>query len=247
MAERNKKEERKEKEKKGVTEREYSPSMNKIIRTPWLLAILAVATYGRNFVVTLNEPPLGASNNIIRSRAAQDQWNDRKERIQEEQQALIDNLPEGWKVAKILRENGVSQDAITSVVSNTVAIDVGDETLESVASKLRGVVPFASIEPVLNPKLFLYASRDQIKTEEALSKLGFTEELDAGKGIKIAICDNGNYVNVDMMNDEGFDPPYDLPADVGETENCNNKLIVSKKYGFSSSYQSKSDENHGIQ
>lgn len=221
--------------------------MSRAMRALCLLAMTAVAACGRNVVVTLQEPPLGVSNKRLRSRAVQEQWTGRKERIQEQQRQLIDNLPKEWKVAKVMRENGVYRDAITSIVSNTVTIDVGDEPLKEVAEKLRGIVPFVSVDNVRTPKLLLYSSRKQIGTEEALAELGATEELDAGKGVKIAICDNGNYVGVDMMNDEGFTLPDDLPADVGEVENCNNKLIVSKKYGFDHSYQEPKDENHGIQ
>lgn len=221
--------------------------MNKVMRALWLLAMIVAAACGRNVVVTLKEPPLGTNNPRLKTRAVQAQWTGRKERIQEQQKQLLDNLPEEWKVAKILRENGIYQDAITSIVSNTVTLDVGNDTLSDVGSKLRDIVPFVSVDYDIKPKLFLYESRMQIGTEEALLNLGITNELDAGKGMKIAICDNGNYVGVEMMKDDGFDLPYDLPADIGESENTNNKLIVSKKYGFNQSYQKPTDENHGIQ
>lgn len=221
--------------------------MSRITRALCLLAMTAVAAYGRNVVVTLQEPPLGVNNDRLKSRAVQEQWTGKKERIQEQQQQLIENLPKEWKVAKVMRENGAYRDAITSIVSNTVTIDVGDEPLKDVAEKLREIIPFASVDNVRSPKLLLYSSRAQIGTDEALLELGATEELDAGKGVKIAICDNGNYVGVDMMNDDGFSLPADLPADIGEAENCNKKLIVSKKYGFDQSFQNPSDENHGIQ
>ena len=216
----------------------------------WLLIVVAVASVcGKNVVVTLQEPPIGVSSrSTLRKRAVLAPWAGRKDVIQSQQKALIESLPKEWKVAKILRENGVSKDALTSVASNTVTIDVGNEPLKEVAEKLRSIVPFASVELIEEPKLFLFASRKQIGTEEALAEIGATSELDAGKGIKIAICDNGNYAKIDMMNDKGFSLPADLPDDRGELENCNNKLVVSKKFGdFKTSYQESADEPHGIQ
>ena len=168
-------------------------------------------------------------------------------RVKSQQERVIAALPEGWKVAEVVRENGKRQKAMTHIASNTVVIDIGDSDVRKAKSMLMLMQGVKGVKEEHAIKFSTFQSRNQIGAASVYETLGLSE-LEIGRGIKIAITDNGNYVNTTMMNDEGFTLPEDVPADRGEISNVNNKLIVSKAYGeYVHSYQEPGDENHGIQ
>ena len=168
-------------------------------------------------------------------------------RIKSQHEGLISSIPRHWKVAELLRENGRKQKAVTSIASNSVVIDIGDSDEKEAVRKLMLIPGVRKVEREHKFKSDTFQSLDQIGATAVYEAFGMSE-LDAGKGIKIAVTDAGNYVKNRMMDDEGFSLPEDIPSDRGEMENVNNKLIVSKLFGeLEHSYPSETEECHGIQ
>ena len=66
---------------------------------------------------------------------------------------------------------------------------------------------------------------------------------DAGKGIKIAVVDHGIYTKHPMFDDTGMEYPTDGEYPMGEIENCNKKVIVSRLYTYPG-YPPSAEDNH---
>ena len=170
-----------------------------------------------------------------------------EKRISSQQESFISSIPEHWKVAEILRENGRKQKAVTSIASNSVVIDIGDSDEREAIRTLMLMPGVRKVDVEHKIKLKTFQSLDQIGATAVYEAFGMSE-LDAGRGIKICVIDDGNYMKTRMMDDEGFSLPLELPSDRGEEENINNKLIISRKYGtHRSSYPTIAEDFHGIQ
>ena len=248
--------------------------MTKILVTTTLFALfvtlMCATTEARRLIVHLQEDPLietkafkaihkevmmkrSLRNSLERNTplgefiANNKELRAQEKRVRSQQERLIAALPEGWKVAEIARENGKRQKAVTHIVSNAVVIDIGNSDVRKAKSTLILMPGVKSVEEEHEIMLNTFQSLGQIGATSVYETLGLSE-LDIGRGIKIAVTDNGNYVDTEMMNDEGFALPADIPADRGEISNVNNKLIVSRAYGtYNHSYQEPDESNHGIQ
>ena len=173
--------------------------------------------------------------------------NTQEKRIWSQQGRLIRMLPENWKVAEVARENGVRQKAVTYLASNAVVIEIGSSDIIKAKRTLMLMPGVKHVEEDHEIKFDTFQSLRQIGVTSVYEMLSM-DELDIGRGIKIAMTDDGNYVNTSMMNDTGFALPADMPSDRGERSNVNKKLIVSRAYGiYSYSYQEPEESNHGIQ
>ena len=169
------------------------------------------------------------------------------ERVKSQQENFISVIPKQWKVAEILRENGEKQKAVSHITSNSVVIDIGESDVSEAVRTLMVIPGVKKVEREHKIKLDTFQALDQIGATAVYEAFGM-EELDIGKGLKIAVIDDGNYVKTKMMDDEGFSLPLDLPSNRGEMENVNNKLIISRRYGsYTASYQNRSESTHGIQ
>eukprot|EP00727_Mastigamoeba_balamuthi_P013155 m51a1_g8462 putative C-tail anchored protein, putative subtilisin-like serine protease domain (979) ;mRNA; r:430283-433927 len=74
----------------------------------------------------------------------------------------------------------------------------------------------------------LYTSGAQVKLRDAWAALSPER---AGAGVKIAVVDAGTHRGVAMMSGAGFEWPQDIAAPgLGETENCNGKIVASRAY-----------------
>ena len=170
-----------------------------------------------------------------------------EKRINSQQENFISSIPGQWKVPEVYKGNGGKQKAVSKISSNSVVIDIGGSDERDAMRKLMLIPGVKKVEKEQEIKTNTFQSLEQIGATPVYETFGMSE-LDAGKGIKIAVTDNGNYVKNRMMDDEGFSLPVDLPSDRGEMENVNNKLIVSRKFGdYEHSYQAKNDDCHGIQ
>ena len=242
--------------------------MKKLLLFVSLIATLSQAKY---LIVYLNEDPLietrafkGIHEEALMRRGLRGNSNERnaplaeaisknkelqlqEKRIKSQQEIFISSVPEQWKVAEFYKENGRKQKAVSKISSNSVVIDIGDSDEMDAMRKLMLIHGVKKVEKEQKIKTNTFQSLDQIGATPVYETFGMSE-LDAGKGIKIAVTDNGNYVKNRMMDDEGFSLPVDLPSDRGEMENVNNKLIVSKLFGeLEHSYPSETEECHGIQ
>lgn len=237
----------------------------------FFVSLIATLSQAKYLIVYLNESPLmetrafkdihkealmrrglGANSNernvplteaISRNKDLQLQ----EKRIRSQQESFISSIPEGWKVAEITRENGKKQEAVSKISSNSVVIDIGDSNENEAMKKLMLIPGVRKVTKEQKVKTNTFQSLDQIGATPVFETFG-NEELEIGKGIKIAVTDDGNYVKNQMMDDTGFSLPADIPADRGEMENVNNKVIISRLYGnFNHTYQEKNESCHGIQ
>jgi subtilisin family serine protease len=77
----------------------------------------------------------------------------------------------------------------------------------------------------------LFASRDFIAFPQICRNPGIGSPANAGRGIKIAILDEGLHHLSPMFSGEGFSFPPEIPAPgLGDSRNNNGKIIVSRAY-----------------
>lgn len=170
-----------------------------------------------------------------------------EKRIKTQQDTFISKIPKQWKIAEIPEENEKMHKIVSYLESNSVVIDIGESDVSDSIEKLMSIPGVKSVEEEHEIKFDTFQCLDQIGATFVYNAFEMNE-LDIGKGIKIAVTDNGNYVNTSMMNDGGFSLPTDIPDDRGEASNINNKLIISRAYGsHNNSYPTEIENNHGIQ
>lgn len=231
-----------------------------------LSAAILAAVNATHVIVYLNEDPLveskafkGIHKEVMKKRSTEGNVplsvaisRNRELRLQDmkiksQQNEFISAIPKTWKIAEVPRENGKTQMAVTRIASNSVVVDIGTSNPKDAVRQLMLMPGVKRVEEERKIKFNTYQSLDQIRATPVYEALGL-EELDIGRGIKIAVIDSGNIANTSMMHDEGFSLPTDIPADRGELSNVNNKLIISRKYGsFEHSYQEIDGFCHGLQ
>ena len=202
----------------------------------FLCATLFAIASSKRVIVKLSEPP--AARNPMFAAMRRRSVADRRRSLESFSVAAVNQqdtfintqLPSQFKVTQILTESGLKPARFSTLI-NAISVEVGDDPDEiaqaiSTIKKLPGVVS-VSQEQKYTPSL--YSSRETMGAIEAWNELGDGIK-DAGKGIKVAVVDTGIYTKHAMFDDTGMEYPTDGDYPMGEIENCNKKVIVSRFY-----------------
>eukprot|EP00727_Mastigamoeba_balamuthi_P009655 m51a1_g5311 hypothetical protein (1046) ;mRNA; r:286997-291522 len=177
-----------------------------------------VGSAGLRFIVRLADPPLGPrAARQLAALAMQDRFLSSLKR------------DSGMALAEFADERGSLHEArLTSVINAVTVVANAGADAQSVLTSLRSRAGVVGAWPDHDVRETLWAAEPLCNVPAAwASRL----PLKAGKGVKIAVVDGGTHKDVAMMSGAGFDWPHDIPAPgLGETENCNGKLIVSRAY-----------------
>eukprot|EP00727_Mastigamoeba_balamuthi_P000561 m51a1_g10501 hypothetical protein (1969) ;mRNA; f:115388-127899 len=223
----------------------WGDSDDNITSYPTIAAVLALAAQASKRVIVQLEDP---SSSLIRSdrtfvaRAIQDRF-------------LESTKRNGLVLSESLVERGGRREARFTAVLNAVAVEVaeGSET-EHVVQRMRSLPGVVNAWPDAQHHQTLFASGPLVGLPAAWGEL---LPRRAGEGVKVAVVDGGTSKDVPMMSGAGFAWPHDIPAPgLGETDNCNGKIVVSRFYadpstppaeGSAHSWPGPRDGSHGVQ
>eukprot|EP00727_Mastigamoeba_balamuthi_P000560 m51a1_g10500 hypothetical protein (940) ;mRNA; r:111642-114842 len=184
-----------------------------------VVALTAASGNGaRRVIVQLEDPPAGLtrSDRSSAARAIQDRF-------------LGSAKRNGLVLSESLLERGGRREARFTTVLNAVAVEVaeGSET-EHVVERMRSLPGVVNAWPDAQHHQTLFASGPLVGLPAAWGEL---LPRRAGEGVKVAVVDGGTSKDVPMMSGAGFAWPHDIPAPgLGETDNCNGKIVVSRFY-----------------
>ncbi len=144
--------------------------------------------------------------------------------------ALERALP-GAEITQILDESGAERNASYNIIFNGLAVDIGEMSHENAMarlSQLDGVKRVYLDKPYL-PDLYSSVLTTRAPDVWNLPSIGGFEN--AGRGIRIASIDSGLHGKAPMFDGTGYSYPAGWPeGGLGDTENNNGKLIVSRAY-----------------
>ena len=151
-----------------------------------------------------------------------------------------------WTVEQLAGPDGAKYTAGTSVIGNTVIVDIGASDVAqavSAVSMLRGV---KSVRPVAASEPKMYEAIEQIGANKAWEEMK-VQDATAGKGVKIGFVDNGVYMEHPMMSGNGIES-LDISWAQGplDKSNQNNKVALSRMFETQYSYPSIYGDCHGI-
>ncbi|MFW6097250.1 MAG: S8 family serine peptidase [Chloroflexota bacterium] len=139
--------------------------------------------------------------------------------------AMNQVLPEAT-VSTYINESGQEIQATYQLLFNGVAVDPGSEATADAKRKLQAL---PGVKAVFNDYSYtpdLYASLEIINAPAAWADLGGREN--AGDGVRVASMDGGVHHDAPMFDGDGYTMPPGYP--LGDTENTNGKIIVSRAY-----------------
>ena len=162
--------------------------------------------------------------------------------LQTEQAAFVSAMQQALPAASVstyINEAGEQIEATYQLVFNGIAVDPGGTSLVEARRALEALPGVKAVYHDFSYEPQLYASLDLINAQAAWDDLGGRE--DAGSGIKLASMDGGLHHDAPMFDGTGFAYPAGYP--LGDTQNTNGKIIVSRAYFRSWDPPAPGDEN----
>lgn len=149
--------------------------------------------------------------------------------LQSEQAAFVSAMNEALPEATVstyINESGQEIEATYQLLFNGVAVDPGQTVTAEAKRKLQALPGVKAVHNDYSYTPDLYASLELINAEAAWDDLGGRE--DAGDGIRFASMDGGVHHEAPMFDGDGYSYPPGYP--LGDEENTNGKIIVSRAY-----------------
>ncbi len=204
----------------------------------------AQGAHPHRLIVELNDPPLAAYRGGVagiaaptrakvngRERLSLDGSAERAylahlDRAQQDFVAALSKALPAAAPASLVDAKGLAANASYRVVFNGMAVDTGTLPLQQARKRLLAIPGVRAVHFDRPHYPTLHTSLNLIGAPVAWAEAG--GRSDAGSGIKLASMDGGVHRDAPMFDGTGFSYPAGFP--LGDTQNTNGKIIVSRAY-----------------
>jgi subtilisin family serine protease len=211
----------------------------------WLISVILACSpdsaFSKRLIIELDEPSLavhGYGNSKIISNGKLDFKSEESKKyissVTSSQNKALNRIRSRFsdiKISTYKNEKGIAFEHRYNLLFNGFAIDIGSTDEDDAMKQISNIQGVRNVYKVKTYYKSMYASLPLISAPFVWNHGAIGGVENAGKGIKIAIMDEGVHKDAPMFDGTGFSYPVDYPfGGIGLKSNNNGKIIASRFY-----------------